>query len=37
MATKFDAIMARRGEIMRALGMDYSEFERSPIAFDYER
>jgi cysteine synthase len=38
MATKFDAIMARRGEIMRrALGMDYSEFETSPIAFDYER
>ena len=38
MATKFDAIMARRGEIMRrALGMDYSEFELSPIAFDYER
>ncbi len=37
MATKFDAIMARRGEIMRkALGMDYSEFEQSPIAFDYE-
>ena len=37
MATKFDAIMARRGEIMRrALGMDYSEFELSPIAFDYE-
>ena len=30
--------MARRGEIMRkALGMDYSEFELSPIAFDYER
>ena len=29
--------MARRGEIMRrALGMDYSEFEQSPIAFDYE-
>src|SRR5512139_4070266 len=38
MATRFDAIMARRGEIMRkALGMDYSEFELSPIAFDYER
>jgi len=38
MATKFDAIMARRGEIMRkALGMDYSEFELSPLAFDYER
>ena len=32
-----DAIMARRGEIMkRALGMDYSAFERTPIAFDYE-
>ena len=29
--------MARKGEIMkRALGMDYSQFERSPIAFDYE-
>ena len=28
----FDALMARRGEIMkRALGMDYSMFERSPI------
>ncbi len=38
MASKFDAIMARRGEIMRrALGMDYCEFELSPIAFDYER
>ena len=37
MATKFDAIMARRGEIMlAALGMDYSVFEQSPIAFDYE-
>jgi len=32
-----DAIMGRRGEIMtRALGMDYAEFERSPIAFDYD-
>jgi cysteine synthase len=29
--------MARKGEIMkRALGMDYAQFERSPIAFDYE-
>ena len=38
MATRFDAIMARRGEIMlNALGMDYSVFEQSPIAFDYER
>jgi len=37
MATRFDQIMSRRGEIMRrALGMDYSKFERSPIAFDYE-
>ena len=37
MATKFDALMARRGEIMlNALGMDYSVFEQSPIAFDYE-
>ncbi len=37
MATRFDEIMARRGEIMRrALGMDYSVFERSPVAFDYE-
>jgi 2-amino-4-ketopentanoate thiolase beta subunit len=37
MASKFDEIMARRGEIMRrALGMDYQQFERSPIAFDYE-
>lgn len=34
---RFDELMARRGEIMkRALGMDYSEFERGPIAFDYE-
>ena len=35
--TRTDELMARRGEIMkRALGMDYAEFERSPIAFDYE-
>ena len=37
MITRFDEIMGRRGEIMRgALAMDYSQFERSPIAFDYE-
>ncbi len=37
MANRTDAILARKGEIMkRALGMDYSAFERSPIAFDYE-
>jgi 2-amino-4-ketopentanoate thiolase beta subunit len=35
-AGRTEAIMARKGEIMRrALGMDYAEFER-PIAFDYE-
>ena len=37
MTSRSDELMARRGEIMmRALGMDYSAFERSPIAFDYE-
>lgn len=37
MGGRFDAIMGRRAEIMLgALGMDYSDFERSPIAFDYE-
>ncbi|KAF0207107.1 MAG: 2-amino-4-oxopentanoate thiolase subunit OrtB [Actinomycetota bacterium] len=37
MANRTEAILARKGEIMRrALGMDYSQFERSPIAFDYD-
>ncbi|MBN2248605.1 MAG: PLP-dependent lyase/thiolase [Coriobacteriia bacterium] len=37
MATRYEQVMARKGEIMkRALGMDYAQFERSPIAFDYE-
>ncbi len=37
MAGKTEAILARKGEIMkRALGMDYARFEQSPIAFDYE-
>lgn len=37
MASRFDEVMARKGEIMlRALGMDYQQFERSPLAFDYE-
>ena len=37
MASRVDEISARKGEIMlRALGMDYSEFERTTIAFDYE-
>jgi len=36
-AGRTEAILARKGEIMkRALGMDYAEFERSPIAFDYD-
>ncbi len=37
MAGRYEQVMARRGEIMRrALGMDYAQFERTPIAFDYE-
>lgn len=33
----YAAVMSRKNEIMkRALGIDYSEFEQSPIAFDYE-
>jgi len=37
MVSRTEAILARKGEIMlRALGMDYEQFERSPIAFDYE-
>lgn len=37
MSGRVDALVARRGEIMRrALGMDYAAFEQSPIAFDYE-
>lgn len=37
MAGRTEAILARKGEIMkRALGMDYAQFERSPIAFDYD-
>jgi cysteine synthase len=37
MSGRVEAVLARRGEIMvRALGMDYSEFELTPIAFDYE-
>ena len=35
MSGRLDAVLARRGEIMRrALGMDYAAFEQSPIAFD---
>ena len=34
MAGRTEEILARKGEIMkRALGMDYSQFERSPIAY----
>lgn len=33
----YEAVMSRRSEIMKkALGMDYEEFIRGPIAFDYE-
>ena len=33
----YEAVMARRGDITRqAVGIDYAEFERGPIAFDYE-
>lgn len=36
--TNFEAIMSRKGEIMKAaVGMDYDEFESGSIAFDYER
>jgi 2-amino-4-ketopentanoate thiolase beta subunit len=35
--TSYEAVMARRAEITRrAVGIDYAEFERSPITFDYE-
>ncbi len=34
----FEAVMARRGEIMKqAVGIDYDIFESGSIAFDYER
>ncbi|MDP2873307.1 MAG: 2-amino-4-oxopentanoate thiolase subunit OrtB, partial [Bacillota bacterium] len=33
----YAAVMARRGEIVRrAVGIDYSAFERGPLSFDYE-
>ncbi len=33
----YQSVMARRGDIINdALGMDYSRFERGPLAFDYE-
>lgn len=35
--TNYAAVMARKNEIMkRSVGIDYSEFELTPIAFDYE-
>ena len=35
--TSYEAVMARRPEIMRkALGLDYTQFERGGLAFDYE-
>ncbi len=37
MDNSYTAVMARKGEIMRrAIGIDYSQFERGPLAFDYE-
>ena len=36
-ANAYDAIMARRGEIMqRSLGLDYDRYARGVLAFDYE-
>ena len=36
--TSYAAVMARKNEIMKAsMGMDYDDFIRSPIAFDFER
>jgi cysteine synthase len=33
----YQVVMARRGDIVRrAVGIDYSAFERGPLAFDYE-
>lgn len=36
--TSYAGVMARKNEIMKAsLGIDYSDFIQSPIAFDYDR
>ncbi len=36
--TSYAAVMARKNEIMkRSLGIDYADYIRSPVAFDYER
>ena len=38
MDLSYDAVMARRGDIMRAsLGIDYDAYELGGLAFDYER
>lgn len=35
--TSYRAVMARKNQIMiQAIGIDYTEFERGPLAFDYE-
>jgi cysteine synthase len=37
MEISYQAVLARKGEILkRATGIDYGEFEISPLAFDYE-
>ncbi len=34
----YDSVMARKQEVMKAaIGIDYSRFESSSMAFDYER
>jgi cysteine synthase len=36
-ATRYEQVMQRRGEILRrATGLDYEAFARGPLAFDYE-
>lgn len=37
LAKDYASVMGRNNEIMKdALGLDYAEFEKSPIAFDYD-
>ena len=37
LAKDYASVMGRNNEIMKdALGLDYAEFETSPISFDYD-
>ena len=37
LAKDYQSVMGRSNDIQKnALGLDYAEFERSPIAFDYD-